>query len=595
MAKLLARTNTDTAKKTITLFRKEVMKDKKSLLIYSTTIPLNRLLYIVILPLLFSLIIQSLLTHPHNWQEPTFLLAIATIVSILALLTAWKGFETLFHHEESLRTLLTKRAIEALMQHSDQFFANRKVGSLAGDVNTFSHSIISFLEIIFVQASSIVINFTASLIIIGIMSPILLIPLGLVTGLVVWRAVVGANKRGPIRHKRKVLTAQLNGTVADILGNQQLVRYFATNMRETKRVLVDRHEIEDVARYEVAVLHKESLLRQGTLFLFQIITMAVCIWLYSKGSVSIAALVFAVTYLGRLTSSLFDLTPIIRGTEQAFLDAANITDILDEIPEVVDVPDAKKLTVPRGEIKFHETSFSYNDDKNAPVIKDLSLTIAPGERIGLAGHSGGGKTTLTKLVLRFADATGGSITIDGQDITKVSQESLRQNIAYVPQEPYLFHRSLRENISYGKPDASDEEIMEAVTKANARDFVDTLPNGLDTLVGERGVKLSGGQRQRIAIARAILKDAPILILDEATSALDSESEKLIQDALTKLMKDRTSIVVAHRLSTIAGLDRIIVLDHGEIVEEGPHTALIKRQKGIYASLWSHQSGGFIEE
>jgi ATP-binding cassette subfamily B protein len=594
MAKLFARTNTDTAKKTVALFREEVMKDKKSLLIYSTFIPLNRLLYIVILPLLFSLIIQSLLTHPHDWQEPTILLAIASIVSILALLTAWKGFETLFHHEESLRTRLTKRSIEALMRHSDQFFANRKVGSLAGDVNTFSHSIISFLEIVFVQTSGIVINFTASLIIIGIMSPVLLIPLGLVTGLVVWRAIAGSTKRGPIRHKRKVLTAQLNGTVADILGNQQLVRYFATNKRETKRVLVDRHEIEDVARYEVAVLHKESLLRQGILFLFQIITMAVCIWLFSMGSVSIAALVFAVTYLGRLTGSLFDLTPIIRGTEQAFLDAANITDILDETPEVVDTPHAKKLIVNHGEIEFHQTDFSYSDDKKASVIKDLTLTIAPGERIGLAGHSGGGKTTLTKLVLRFADATGGSITIDGQDITSVTQESLRQNIAYVPQEPYLFHRSLRENISYGKPDATDKEIMQAVTKANARDFVDTLPNGLDTLVGERGVKLSGGQRQRIAIARAILKDAPILILDEATSALDSESEKLIQDALTKLMKGRTSIVVAHRLSTIAGLDRIIVLNHGEIVEEGPHAELIK-QNGVYASLWSHQSGGFIEE
>jgi ATP-binding cassette subfamily B protein len=342
------------------------------------------------------------------------------------------------------------------------------------------------------------------------------------------------------------------------------------------------------------VLHKESLLRQGILFLFQIITMAVCIWLFSMGSVSIAALVFAVTYLGRLTGSLFDLTPIIRGTEQAFLDAANITDILDETPEVVDTPHAKKLIVNHGEIEFHQTDFSYSDDKKASVIKDLTLTIAPGERIGLAGHSGGGKTTLTKLVLRFADATGGSITIDGQDITSVTQESLRQNIAYVPQEPYLFHRSLRENISYGKPDATDKEIMQAVTKANARDFVDTLPNGLDTLVGERGVKLSGGQRQRIAIARAILKDAPILILDEATSALDSESEKLIQDALTKLMKGRTSIVVAHRLSTIAGLDRIIVLNHGEIVEEGPHAELIK-QNGVYASLWSHQSGGFIEE
>ena len=192
------------------------------------------------------------------------------------------------------------------------------------------------------------------------------------------------------------------------------------------------------------------------------------------------------------------------------------------------------------------------------------------------------------------DIQSGEILIDGQDIAKVTQDSLRSRISYVPQDPFLFHRSLRENIAYGRPEASDEEIFEAARKAHAMEFIDKLPSGLDTIVGERGVKLSGGQRQRIAIARAILKDAPILILDEATSALDSESEVYIQKALATLMKNRTSIVIAHRLSTIAKLDRIIVLDNGKIVEDGPHDALLA-QNGIYAKLWKHQSGGFIEE
>ncbi len=228
------------------------------------------------------------------------------------------------------------------------------------------------------------------------------------------------------------------------------------------------------------------------------------------------------------------------------------------------------------------------------MFKNLNVTIKPGERVGLAGRSGGGKTTLTKLLLRFADVTKGRITIDGQDIAMVTQESLRQNIAYVPQEPYLFHRSLRENVAYGQSNATDKQIIEACKKAHALEFIEKLPNGLNTTVGERGVKLSGGQRQRIAIARAILKDAPILLLDEATSALDSESEHLIQQSLTELMKGRTAIVIAHRLSTIQKMDRIIVLDNGVITEEGPHAELITN-KGTYAQLWAHQSGGFIEE
>ena len=322
--------------------------------------------------------------------------------------------------------------------------------------------------------------------------------------------------------------------------------------------------------------------------------MAICIWLYTHDNVSIAALIFAVTYLGRLTGSLFDISPIIRGTEQAFLDAADITDIIDETPEVVDIKDAKNLVIKNGEVAFKHVDFAYKDSRDQLVIDDLNLTIKPGERVGLAGYSGGGKTTITKLILRFADVTRGSIEIDDQNIAHVTQQSLRASIAYVPQEAYLFHRSLRENVAYGRQNATEKEVITALKRANAWEFVQKLPHGIETIVGERGVKLSGGQRQRIAIARAILKDAPLLVLDEATSALDSESEKLIQASLTELMKDRTSIVIAHRLSTIAKLDRIIVLDNGKIVEDGTHSELLNK-KGTYARLWSHQSGGFIEE
>jgi ATP-binding cassette subfamily B protein len=239
--------------------------------------------------------------------------------------------------------------------------------------------------------------------------------------------------------------------------------------------------------------------------------------------------------------------------------------------------------------------FTHPDSgKDDSLFSKLNLHIKAGEKIGLVGHSGSGKTTLTKLLLRFNDIDSGEILIDGQNVAAITQEDLRRHVAYIPQEPLLFHRSIRENIAYGKPEASDEEIEEAAKKAYATEFIDKLPAGYNTLVGERGVKLSGGQRQRIVIARAILKDAPILVLDEATSALDSESEKYIQAALMELMKKRTAIVIAHRLSTIQKMDRIIVLDHGTIVEEGSHKDLIK-QNGTYAKLWAHQSGGFIEE
>jgi ATP-binding cassette subfamily B protein len=269
--------------------------------------------------------------------------------------------------------------------------------------------------------------------------------------------------------------------------------------------------------------------------------------------------------------------------------------VLSQEHTVTDESNAKKLMVRNGEIALSNVSFSYEKKGTTKTLfDDLNLRIPSGQSVGLIGPSGGGKTTITKLLLRFMDIDGGSITIDGQDIASITQASLRDAITYVPQEPLLFHRSLKENIAYGKPTASMEEIIEAAKKAHAHEFIDDLPHKYDTLVGERGIKLSGGQRQRVALARAILKNAPIIVLDEATSALDSESEVLIQEALRKLMENRTTIVIAHRLSTIKHLDRILVLEKGKITEDGTHDELSTVKNGTYARLWAHQSGGFIE-
>jgi ATP-binding cassette subfamily B protein len=591
--KLFTRTDTKTAKATLRLHWQEMRHEKRQVWTFSILIPLSNVIYTVFVPLLFSLIVQSLIAHPRDTHTPLTMLAGGVIACIFGLIINYYSFLVLFDHEERISSRLTKRTIETLLAHSYQFFSNKKVGSLSGDVTGFIRSNISILDQVFLQANAIIVNFVFSLIIIAFLSPILLLPLGLLTLFVIIQAISSLSKRAHLRNERKRRTTELNGTIADILGNQILVRVFAKEKQESKRVLDTRLHIEDIAHQEISILQREAVIRLATLYGFQIITIGASIWLFSLDMLSIAALVFAVTYLGRITSSLFSIASIIRSVEQAFLDAAPMTEILSQTPEIQDVPDAKGLVVKKGAIQMKDVVFHYQDNGDA-VFNKFSLTIAPGERVGVAGHSGGGKTTLTKLILRFTNITKGQILIDGQDISKVTQESLRKNIAYVPQEPFLFHRSLRDNVAYAKPDATDEEIREACRKAHALEFIDKLPHGLDTTVGERGVKLSGGQRQRIAIARAILKDAPILILDEATSALDSESEKLIQSSLKALMKGRTSIVIAHRLSTIQKLDRIIVLEDGAIKEDGPHAQLLK-EKGIYAALWAHQSGGFIEE
>jgi len=306
----------------------------------------------------------------------------------------------------------------------------------------------------------------------------------------------------------------------------------------------------------------------------------------------VAAIVVVFAYYSGATRVMFDFTRIYRNLESAMTEAAQFTALLRTPATVLDPPVPVPLRSRPAEIRFERVTFGYGSGE--PLFDELDLTVPPGTRIGLVGRSGGGKSTLTRLLLRMTDIDGGSILIGGQDIRDLRQADLRSQIAYVPQDPAMFHRSLRENIAFARPDATEAEIHRAAEAAHVAEFVNSLPDGYDTMVGERGVKLSGGQRQRVALARAILRDAPILLLDEATSALDSESESLVQEALWRLMQGRTALVVAHRLSTVADMDRLIVLDRGRIIEQGTHHELLAAE-GAYAKLWQHQSGGFLTD
>jgi ATP-binding cassette subfamily B multidrug efflux pump len=321
------------------------------------------------------------------------------------------------------------------------------------------------------------------------------------------------------------------------------------------------------------------------------------IWLWTQGQIGPGA-VAAVTSMTLRVNAMSNW--IMWEMASLFENIGTIQDGIGTLTRprlVVDEPDAKPLVVTKGEVRFENVRFGYGKEK--PVIDEFTLAIRPGEKVGLIGRSGAGKSTLVNILLRFYDLEGGRILIDGQDVSHVTQDSLRANIGMVTQDTSLLHRSVRDNIMYGRPVATEEEMVKAAERAQAHPFIATLTDpqgrvGYEAHVGERGVKLSGGQRQRVAIARVMLKDAPILLLDEATSALDSEVEVAIQASLTELMQGKTVIAIAHRLSTIAALDRLVVMDQGRIVEEGDHRSLLA-QGGLYARLWSHQSGGFLGE
>jgi len=382
------------------------------------------------------------------------------------------------------------------------------------------------------------------------------------------------------------------GAWSDMVTNVLNIKMFASQKREGN-TYAGITEVEQRKKTRAWMFNSHmNVVQGGMIVLFQITIFGVSIYLWSVGAITLGVVTVVYMYAARMFDIVFNLGSNLKSIITAIADAQEMTEVFEQAPDVQDPKNPKQVSMKQGAIDFNHVVFGYEDTQR--VFDGLNLSIASGERVALVGHSGAGKTTITKLLLRFSDIQSGEISIDGQDISQVTQDDLRSHISYVPQDPILFHRSLRENIAYGNPNATEEEIVDAAKKANAHDFIMSLSHGYDTLVGERGIKLSGGERQRVAIARAMLKDAPVLLLDEATSALDSITEQQIQESFDTLSQGRTTIVIAHRLSTIVSMDRIVVFEKGKVIEQGSHSELLEAA-GIYAELWNSQSNGFIGE
>jgi ATP-binding cassette subfamily B multidrug efflux pump len=423
--------------------------------------------------------------------------------------------------------------------------------------------------------------------------------------LLVWLVFYGITMRyfvpkmGKLSERQADMRSLVTGRIVDTYTNMPTVKLFAHASRE------DEYAKEGMTWMLQSIFDSMRVSTQMNIALNTLnglllaSTAAVAIWLWYTSAITVGAVAFSVGLVYRMLGMAHWMLWEIAGLFEDFGVVKDGVDVIAREHAITDKPNAPALNVSQGRINFADIHFNYGKPASTTnIINGLTLAIKPGEKVGLVGRSGAGKSTIASLLLRFYDLESGSITIDGQNIADVTQESLRAAIGVVTQDTSLLHRAVRDNIRYGRPDAGDDEIIAAAEKAHASEFIANLvdPNGrqgMDAHVGERGVKLSGGQRQRVAIARVLLKNAPILILDEATSALDSEVEAAIQENLNSLMEGKTVIAVAHRLSTIAAMDRLVVMDKGRIVEEGTHAELLKKKGGIYASLWARQSGGFL--
>jgi len=417
--------------------------------------------------------------------------------------------------------------------------------------------------------------------------------MGLIVGLgsVIYVAVTVLLSIGVVAPAASLANAwdtRMGGALADAISCNAVVKGFGAEDREEFRLayVTDKWHRRTSRTWVRGTWSGSAQLVMLLLFRGAIIGAALVLWQQGAATAGDIALLLTSSFI--LQGYLRDVGQHIRNLQRAVNDMEELVAIHEEPLGIKDVPGAKPLRLEEGRIRFENVTFHYGKHAT-PLYSDFSVEIAPGERVGLVGHSGSGKTTFVKLIQRLYDVNAGRITIDGQDIAQATQASLRQQIAIVQQEPVLFHRSLAENIAYARPGAAMAEIIEAAKLASAHDFISTLPKGYETMVGERGVKLSGGERQRVAIARAFLADAPVLILDEATSSLDSESELLIQQAMERLMVGRTTIVIAHRLSTVRALDRLLVFDGGDVVEQGTHEQLVRRDSGIYRRLFERQA------
>ena len=580
-------------KRTLYYFWKALMQHKVRTILVLVFVPIWIFLANVLVPFGTSSIVGKLSSGEFeiaNYADILSLTLIAAAINNLAVIRAidWLDWSL----DAKCGEYLSQLAFVAVVNQSMTFHSNRFSGSLTSAANKLPSAFIDFKSNFVWDIYPLILTMIYSISV----AATICVPFAIVLAVyVIAYLAVAITTYYKTRHVDEELANAENkqtGQLADAITNEMSVKSYARESFEKARFSKATNRTKE-AIFSVAKVSFWRNLSMNTVNMITYVMILIFIIMsHNWFGLTIANIVFLYSLSNALLSNIWTINHILRTVNRSFGNAKEMVEILD-LPYIVDDKTDKPIKVKDAAISFDHVFF-HHDEQRESLFVDFNLEIAPGKTVGLVGVSGSGKTTLTKLLLRFADVDKGAIYIDGQDIKDVTQKSLREAIAYVPQESSLFHRSIFENISYGRPDATEEEVYEAARLANADEFIDQLPDGYDTLVGERGVKLSGGQRQRIAIARAILKDAPILVLDEATSALDSESEALIQGALRNLMEGRTSIVVAHRLSTIAGLDEIVVLNDGKIVEQGSHQALLKKS-GEYAKLWSRQSGAFLED
>lgn len=492
----------------------------------------------------------------------------------------------------SARKYSTDLLYRYLAEHGTPYFNNRFAGALSNKIWNASGGMQGMFETIMWSYLSVAVAFIGATVLILSASPALAAVFFVWISLLLVLNYFLSKRTALYSERRAEVKSKVTGMLVDIVTNMRAVKSFARGTDEIARIDAGTEELRKATVknwfYSDMLLVFNAVLMG--LFAVSMITGAWYLW--STGAFTTGEFVMVLTILNGIMSWFTFIGQSMNAFAERY---GEVREGLNEIlvpHEIVDTDTAQSLVLEKGDVVFNDVTFKYTDQN---IFESFSLTIPAGQRVGIVGPSGAGKTSLVSLLLRQHDVQQGAITVSGIDIRDLTQDSLHEAIALVPQEPNLFHRSIRENIAYGRPGATDEEVAEAARKAQAHDFIESLTDKYQTLVGERGVKLSGGQRQRVAIARAILKAAPILVLDEATSSLDSESETEIQKALHELMQGKTVIAIAHRLSTIREMDRIIVMEGGKIVEDGTHDELVNKEGGLYARLWAHQAGGFIEE
>lgn len=539
-----------------------------------------------------SRIVEALLTAtPDNFWTATLHATIIFFSVKLGLFILWRGVGFIYvYYEIHLHTLIKQRLFDNLLQQSAQFFQDHLAGKLGHKINQLADRTMELLGNLYFNFLPTGLALIMTLLLLSYAHSGLGLVFGLWTVAVVGIAYLFARRINRYSYEYSEARTETSGNIHDTISGSAMVKSFSAEEYESER-LSGMIGIERSLGHRFKFLVQWSATSQAGAT--QIITALIIIqalYYVQQGSLSPANFVLAATLILEIGNKVRDLANHLN----AFFDQTgtmrNSLQTLMEAPRVPNRPDATNLQATQGAITFDAVAFAYGTRE--PLFDNLTLHIPAGQKLGLVGASGAGKTSLISLLLRTYDPQAGAVRLDGVDIRTYTQESVRQQIAVIPQEPALFHRSLADNIRYGQPQADQAAIQQAATAAYADDFIRALPHGYDSLVGERGVKLSGGQRQRIAIARAILRNAPILVLDEATSALDSESEQIIQHALRQAMVNKTVLAIAHRLSTLRQMDKIIVLDKGRIIESGSHQALLANH-GVYAKLWSLQSGDFL--